>query len=479
MWAPEFLGFWVEPNAATWRTDRRTIVPQPVPTITIADIDATDLLDSLEIVTPWNGKASCSFILNNTYDSARRIADRQSNLCPPGYGAWAGKVRQHNRTEDRLIEITVTQAGETRVFPSFLPGQVGSFSGQQLAWGGEDKTALLEVEDQRMDDLIADAGDNTQAIKMMRDTGEEYGVTVDCLFADYKMRECRRQGGTPLQWMDKAAKTRQAGRRWRKDRLVYEAARVDDGPRFTFVDRLNIKTLDFGELDRPKNQFTIVRFESRGAELTDIPPMSGGSNVIKRHNISLTSPARAAQLVVLRSSPGGVPNESITWYDASDNVIGSGKVYVGNAPAARVEFNFVPTIYSEGGAYVPYLDISIRGGTTSKATTENFNYTRSDETTVNAQGLNPEYKSIESEIIYDAPTALECVVAHVRESVRRAWRAKFETPYLCPFLEPGMNIRITDYKTRMDGLIWFVERVIYRWQQRKWSMVLECTRGVF
>lgn len=479
MWTESFIGYWVQPSGSTWVADKRFIVPQPIPTVVIAGIDATDLVESLEISTPWNGKASCSFVLNNTYDDATRLADRQSNLCPPGYGTWDGKVRQHDRTEDRTIAISVTQAGETRDFPLFLPSVVGSFSGKQLAWGGEDKTSLLETEDQKLPDLIADAGDNTSATKMIKDTGAEYGVTVDCNFSDYKMREMRRQGGTPLQWMDKASKTRQAGRRWRKNRLVYEAARINDAPLWTFVDRLNIRTLDFGELERPKNQFTIVRFESRGAELTDIPPMSGGANVIKRHDITLTNPARAAQLVVLRSSPGGVPPESITWYDASDAVIGSGPVYVGNAPAARVQFNFVPTIFSVGTAYVPYLDISIRGGTTSKATTSNFNYTRSDAATVAAQGLNPEYKSIETEVIYDAPTALASVLAHVQESVRRAWRARFETPYLNPFLEPGQNISITDYKTRMDAVTWFVEKVIYHWQGRKWSMVLECTRGVF
>ncbi len=477
----EFSHYWsnVQLVAATWGDELRDIVPQPIPLLYLNGVELTALLRKLEIKRPLNGKSSLTFTLNLPADEDG-IVILPSDLCPPGFGLYAGLIRAHNRSSSSLLKVTVSIAGEQREL-YFLP-TAPKFDGYSLEWGGEDIVGLAEAEGQNGSDILADTGDNVTAHASIKADASGVGLEVACKFPDYRLGEFRKGSGTRLAWMDRAAKPMQPARRTEGKTLVYQALpTVLDGAqlpvhRWEFIDRHNIKDLELRQMQPAKNRFEAVRLSSVATILED-PKTCTGPSCIGRKRIDLNSPiAGHIQIQVAKVVSGGLFD--FVFFGKDDTPVGgpNSGFYSGHVPVAYFEFTYVPQI--SNFAYIPSFELYIRGGSpqsTQAAVAEGFRASAEDAASITEVGENPEFANLEDPIFYDPETANATVRAHLNASVLKAWEVSFGTPYLNPLMDPGDIIRITDLLTRQERRKYLVTLLTLTWE-RYWEMKIDAVR---
>lgn len=476
MFGEQWHGYTVALNPETWQVQGRQVPPQPVLDLRYAGQDLTGVLGDLEISRPLNGKQQMSFDLR---PPGAPIVQLQSDLVPPGYGPWAGLIRQHNGTAQRTFELNVSIAGETWSSTQFLPQPVRWDNGR-ISWSAEDRTALLEAEldpdagGPPFSDVIRAQGDQRTAHSLVAEASGHLGIPIVCRYPNYLVGVCRRGGGTILSWLDALAKPMCAARRWVGNTLVYEQVRPDAPVSWRFVDRLNIHTLSGPEeLPRAKNKFVLARFDQSGGIIGEASETGGGA--LGRKRISFT-PSRSVVIDIHKCLQGRLDHWN---FEAGGRLLNESPfaagIYSGPIPADGASFTYIPTMMAGIGQWQPSYDISARG--TNLPRSGAYRFVGGDAGLQSIYGVYPESKAIEEPVLGDEAGALLSLQAFVRENARRVWRCSFATPYLNPWIEPGQVIEVTDFETRQIKVRWVVELVVLVWSGRTWSMRLECARG--
>jgi hypothetical protein len=472
LFGSEFAGFVRDQQAATWQAQGRQLPPHPYFRLQYAGHDLTELVGDLQISRPLNGKTQVDFDFR---PPGEPLAQFQSDLVPPGYGTYAGKIRQHNGTKTRAFTLQVSVAGETWPCTTLLP-LPASYT-DRLSWGAEDCTALLEferdpdLEEPQFLDIVKAQGDLITAHQAAAQAAAALGIAIECRYPDYLIGVLRRGQGTALSWLDALAKPMQAARRWVGDRLVYEQVNPLAPPAWRFVDRLNIQTLSLEELPRARNKFVLARFDSSGGFIGEAAEVGGGA--IGRKRISFTA-SNTVAIDVLKVVNGVL--KDWTFYNGS-TVLNpspySTGFWSGSTPADSAEFTYQPQVLTT--SWQPAFEVVARGLNAVRSGA--YRFTGGDTALQSIYGIYPEGRPIEEPTLGDESGASLSLQAYVREAARRVWRASFETPYLNPFVEPGQVIEIVDYLTRQSATRWVVEQVVMLWRGRRWSMRIDCARG--
>lgn len=466
LWSADFAATVSSPAYSEWVSNLRNLVKVPRPSLSYAGLDLSGLLGDVSFTFPLNGKATCSFGLNNP--ATNGVVVFPSPLVPPGSGDYAGIIRQHKGNRDRLLQFSLTFAGQPWVSDPFLP-TTPSHDGSRLKWGGEDLTPLLEdVPDSPLDDIILDGGDLRMAHAAAKETADAAGIQVDLRYPDYLIGEHRRGTGSYLQHLDALAKPMCAARRWENGVLVYEQIQASGPPMWRFVERLNIRKWETGELQRAQNSFTLARFSPAGGQIGQ-----ASGREIGRRSISFEA-ARAVHVDVIKAEQGRL--DDWVFFDAAGNNIytaGASGDYSGATMAVRADFTYYPNIGA--AAYDPYYEVVARGGTKPRDTS----YKSETEDTDHQDAFGVVKGPVINEpTLGDQAGADACAEAYLAESVRKVYQGKLETPYLNPFIRPGHLVEVTDHWTAQSGSVWVVEQVSLAWTGANCSMTLEMTKGL-
>jgi hypothetical protein len=454
-------------------------VPQPVPTLTYGGADITPMMRSCRVQRPFNGKSTLSVTLGNPLQTDLPATSLPGEFCPPGYGDFADIIRQHNRSLSfPRFQLSATVAGEEWRSVAYYPNEP-SFDGTTLQWGGEDATGMLEAEGMALSELHIEAGTSLMAHSSVQEIATAYGITIDARYPDYMIGQMSRNGGSAIACLDRHAKPMQGGRRWERigstDTLIYEQAQTEAPVAFRLVDRKTIHQLNFRELTRPSNSWSLSRFEPAG---TVLGQQDGTTIEPDRGRINFETPARSVQIQILKATNG----QLINWvYFSADGAIlagdlgGGPPLYAGAGLAAYAEFTYRTN--PGATAFTPGWEIVARGGGITSGST-NYNLTAEDAALITWHGANPERRNIDDPAIFYEHDAQASIDAYKAENIRKVWGATFGTPYLNPFIQPGQIIEVVDYLTRQSAVRWFVEMVTFSWDGLRWYMVLECTKGL-
>jgi len=429
-------------------------------TLTFGGTDITEHVVSLKQSRPFNGRNTLDLTIN-LYTAP--------DLCPPGYGDYAGQVRQHKIGEQAPeFELKITVADQSR-FTYYLPGQP-STNGDLLTWKCVDVSSSLAADGASMSDIIREAGNYRTAHDVMKEIASDSGLALACEFPDYQINEFRRGGGNKLNWLDELGKQMQAFRRpWRKGLKYQSYPGKLAAPRWQFVDEKNIEDLTLEEAERPRNQFKA----SRMLAVTGVAGEKDGTgpNVVGRQSVDLETPSKYANVQVLKVVNGGLVD--LVWKGQDGEVLSSGPpVYSGPQKAYKLEFTYLPSIVNF--AWVPHYELLIRGGQTPAAQDEPFDFEVTDSASVAAVGLNPESGNLESTILYKPEDVLKAVQAALAASVIRAWHSNLKTAYLNPEVDPGDVCSVTDAATRQTGRLWFIDNVEDEFaEDQSWTQTLK------
>ncbi len=430
-------------------------------------LDVSQLLGDLSITMPLNGKSSATVTLANPVDD-HGVEVEPSDLAPPGYGAYAGLVRQHNGTTLRNFRFGIRSAGTSWSSETYLPGPTG-FAKRLKPWTCDDLTATIESDTGNyLDDIVMAAGDRVMAHSAARQVATLAGFPIDLRYPNYLIGEHRRGSGSPLSWLDALARPMQAARRWERGVLIYEQVRTDAPASWDFVEDLNISTLDLDEFPRQPNSFVFVRFTPGGGYIGE-----GSGREVGRVRVSF-DPSRNVVVDVVKVIQGRFDN----WVFFAENgtpLTGSlsNGIYSGPIPAAYAEATYIPLIGT--AAYEPGWECLARGGPIQRE--GNYRFTADDPLLQSIYSVVTAGKAIAEPGIGDEAGAATATQAWLAEAKRKVWIAKFATPFLNPWIRPGQIIRVKDRYARQNWTRWVVERVQINKRGPHGSMQLECTRG--
>lgn len=464
--AAEFIATYVEPTESSVQYKPASVVKFFLGD----DVELTSSLQSLRVRWPRNGMLTWDGVF--VHKDAHGLASKPSPLCPPGSSTYQDLILPWHTDLSRYARIVIEQAGETVELPTFLCGDP-VMDGVALTWSGTDFTPYLTRErkvipGEELPDILNDGGGvQRTAHQNASEIGSEIGIQIDCKYPDYRIRELRRGTGTPLAWLDAAARPRQAARSWRKSTLVYEQAafRASSNNRYDwqYLDRLNIEMLSIrSNADNVHNEAEATRMEPQGRLLGECPPCSGGQCVGRTVNITLDKPSK---FVLLTGKAINGVLENATGYDESGRVVAThvgpiGVLASGGAPIATIEATYKPIIGNV--EYVPgYSAVQAWGGSLGTPG-GSFDASYTDWDSVNNIGSRPDLRNLEDPAIPNESVATDYARLVVEESVRNTWVAVFRTPFLNPLLRPGDTIRITDWLTG-TATVWFVEQLTWTW----------------
>jgi hypothetical protein len=491
------------PSAAYFGAELPQIMPECIPTFKANNVDMSDYLIELEINRVLGGKATFSAKFRQTIDTGtyvdyeRALQKFPADINPlfRGLATFNETILSHkyDTTRKILIQLTVGKPGQgyqTWQAPLFAPG-TPRFDGYMLEWSGEDFSCIFEQEDQEAEDITPTTNTGQTAHGVIKEVLQSYGVTkYELNFPDYRIRQLRRQGGRPIDWMDYCAKPYNAQRMWEGDKLIYSTPRNPDllTPKFRFVDQINIQRdgLIIEETDDWKNRFNISRLSDQSGNYGEIRCGPGTECPGRTINLVFDEPLNYCQLLI--ETFGQCTIEDFVWFDEADrpiNTLHQLPALYSPIKAARVEATCRPTWFGANNPLALMINlvgykIVARGGFVNSAFSDNYSFTIQDNPSISVFGLRPEYSNIEDPIIPDAEVAQAYLQAMLEENIRKIYKMELNLPtnYVNPFINPGDCVSVTDYLTSQGDLNWLVESSQIRWDGEKWNQSLTLSRGL-
>lgn len=524
----------VNPFLLQWVTNQEgyelpQIAPHVIPSFKINNLEMGDFLQSLEITRTLGGKASYDATFKQTIAEYPDIDELSLRICKYpsdlnnlyfGLGDFANQIIRHRYDTSRRVDISL-QVGkpgltpyQTWNSPPFAPG-TSRFDGYTLSWAGEDFACILEQENQSMTDIMPDDTTISMAHETIKAIAATKGLEkVRCDFPNYRIRQLRRQGERPLDWMDRIALVYQAQRYWDGDTLVYKTPPnpgVDGAlPKFKLVDCVNISADDVSieEMDDWKNKFSISRKRDKGTLSGTILCAPSERCPGRTVNITLDPPLYSVVLNV--KLYGDCHIENYVYFDENDRPLNAfspgGPTYSSATKIARIEATCVPHysggvnyyigsggggqggvggFYNSSNAFAVNMvgyEINVTGSSENIGGFDNdYTFTLSDPGTVELFGEIPEYQNIETELIPTAQVAQAAIAAILKENIRRIYKANVILPVglINPWINPGDVIEMTDYLTGQTNVKWLVESTKLSWDSGDhWKQELELTRGL-
>lgn len=394
-----------------------------------------------------------------------------------GDGDFAESIRPHDYSTARTIAFDFQFENMSWASPIFLTGRP-KFDGEVLQWAGEDKTVLLERDNQKMPDIVADQV--PPVIRMAHETIKEicaaYGIPqVDCRFPDYQIRLLRRSGGRPIDWVDLIARPYQALRHWEGDTLVFEpaasvAASANWGFTWDMVESLDIECDDANL----KNKFTISRMEAQPSSIGE-QECIGYDCIGRTGYIEFDPPSRTAYPEI--DVVAGELNDFVFFDENGDPVVNAGStggILVSGTAVKHVEFTYEPpTNLSEVGGllmgtqaaprtipWMPRYTVVYKGGGRGATLFEDeFEFEDQDDDSIAQLGERIEHSNIDDPIVPNGEVAQAYLAAILHENVRKVWKMPLKCNFWNPYINPGDIVTITDPATDQEGMRWFVEEI--------------------
>jgi len=464
LYTAAFTSVYVDPQLATW-VGTGTELVCPVIEMTLSGVDIRPYLLEFTLTRPFNGKMTLDCKFARTYTN--NLCDDSSDLSLPGYGMFAGLVRQFSADNSRYLQMTISVAGDKWTAPTFYPLQP-SDNGEVIEWKFEDLTCLLENYSHDFEDVVYDAGDRKAALSEIREIARSVNISAVAQFFDFTIsRQNRGRNQNPLGLMDEIAKVAQAGRRVVGDTIYYTPASISSVPKWTFSNRLNIADLRKYELPKCKNSWNFSRVEQIGGVLGRKVITTAGFNTM-----TFNPPSKYIQVEVNAigatpitwqyfNSAGTLLNftPETNWFQSSENIASARFIVTPDAPGTAIE-----------------VTLTARGAprTSMGATTA----TRSNAALQSVYGENPERSEIQSSLVLDGGTLSRMADAWENECVRNVYGLDLNTPHANPHIEPGDTISVTDVLTRQANELWFVDLHVFRWTPYEWETTLKGSHGL-
>lgn len=397
-------------------------------------------------------------------------------FCPPGSGSFADMILPHKFDQDRFLDLTVGVAGETTIFPRFLPGDP-DFDHPELRWGGTDLSGLRERESEAQPDILYDGGGvQRTSHQAIQEHATLCGYRTRIEFPSFDLRELRRgSGGTPRSWDNLIAQVYQVDQQFEHpDTLVFKRPDFDPDSGaydWAFIDNYNMTS---GQLksnaDSVKNSFIGARIEPQGGLLGEQEIFTPQSPVGRTGSITFSRPTRS---FTLEATAVGGALEGFTAYNSANrptaiSVRYSNSFVCTNGPAVRLEFNFKHDD-ARRPIYMGYR-VEVYGGVKSGGS---FSFPFLDADNAAQIGERKEIRAIEMPLPVDAATCQAGLRALLEERVRRTWELPVRTPFANPKIRPGHRVLVQDWLNGIN-LVWFVQRCRWLWS-RGASDLLEMT----
>lgn len=476
-------------------------------------MDASDYIYSYSLKKTLGGKTTLDIQLKQVEETLL-LALQPDKINPvyTDFGNSSGALCAHNYTRRVTMEFSLTygfdQTGfATYTAPLLLPTEP-SFDGETLDWGGEDFSALLEMENQTMTDINGDYDTTkTSAHATIRAICASVGINnVVINFPDYTIRLLRRTNGRKIDWIDQICRPYQAKRSCVGGTLYLNRTIPSNAltASNSFLEGFQIEegscsvTQDMSDY---KNKFTISRQSPNGGIIGEqecVGPQCVGRTI----NITLDEPVQS--LAVQYEATNGNIIE-FTYFDQNNNPVlpdpvyalgPSGPTYIGEVKVARIEATYKASVgtgsFTGNGLnitqdprnlagqvqYTPKYNVVVTGKPNSNFGLDvSYNLIAQDTAGISYFGLRQEYGDIEDPIIPDAKVAQDYLNALLIEATRKVWKLTLKTRCVDPTIEPGQCVQITDYQTNQNNTKWLVETVTIDGNEDGTYMTLQCSRG--
>ncbi len=454
---------------------------------------------------PWNGRATLSTTFADSYLSGahtyqRRYPD-QLNLRHHNRFAIDQSIEDGDVINDQtavytdvtnVVSLSLESMGLTTGWlPRFLGGgwQDDNLQG---AWPAYDFTVFLEIENQHMSDVMASASatqGSRMAHEVMGEIFRKYGITsFDLRFPDHAVKQLRRNGGRPSDWLGKVRQKTQSGMRFRGGTAVVEPFRYRATQVWPMVAGKNYSKFTWRENDQPpKNKFILSRVDPVQGRI-------GGQKCTGRQcpgrtiEFDLNPPSSSVRLQ-WKADPGALK----TWvFEDVTGVLHQNELgYYQGLPARKVYGTYEPTLVvgTPGFNAVGYessYEVNAYAGSASDTSApyrktfqdKDFHFGWRDTTA--EYGVWRDYSNSDNETINSGKDLDEYGEAVLLESVRHCYSGILTTPFINAVIEPGHWIHISNPQSVMNGTYWFVEAVSYALSNStSWVMELAVSKGLW
>jgi hypothetical protein len=344
------------------------------------------------------------------------------------------------------------------------------FDGMMLSLQGMDPSVLLEQELDGVADVIGDKDppDYAYSHKTIKDFYAAKGITVQCDYPDFRLREQRRGKGQAIVWCKQAQRPYGALESWNGSTLVLrppgELSQMS--PEFYLVAHQHVETFNLRINSQMITGTKVARLEPQAGQIGAQDCKGGDCPRIWRVPVT---PSRNIRGEVRKVVNGALENvsflagDTVAGIDLGDqNSIG----YRGELLADTVQFTYrinfsAASPWGGGGAtaYVPEFDIVFWGGAGNGAGEFDTQFTAeyNDTATEARFRIQRETSALEDPIIPNYTVALAYARSYVRENTRKYWQVSAGVPFLNPHMRTGSCIALTHCGTSQVNQKWFIQ----------------------
>ena len=461
-------------------TGAERIIPPVNFTLYAEGVQINDFVQTWSHTRHWGGKQTWNATFVH-YEGRLVTIDGNDNPLNP--------LVQQVAVPNKELTCNYVVAGMSPKAPHILLGGTPEFDGDVMSWSGEDLTRkYLERPNQKMDDIISDVdGAPARYVhEVIKEIAGQFDTEVRLEFPDQRIKNFRRSGGTPINWIDNLTKFTQSGRFYEGRTLVIR--QKTGGSEWNYKDRHNLEkvtvSIDITDL---RNKYVISRLEPQ----TDVIGEKSciGPECLGFQEIPLEVPSRVCtvQAEVTRG-------ELIEWvWDGEDGTpVGTGPHSVHAMPATRGRFNYEPAIAigtvlppimggwesSATEVWTPRYEIFVFG---SSQRNQLFATEYTFEATDAASQIFGEWAedNIEDDAIWDSEMAQAYLAAILAENISKIFKGGLSSRYVNPVMNPGDWVAIVDRTTGQVMTRWFVRSItIARDIRRFWLFTLQLTKGL-
>lgn len=498
------------------------IVPPVKLSFFVGSTDLSSKVKTLSVTRPVSGQARFSAtFLNHNSPTSRDVplsANTHPFLAKPT-NQLHGTLRHHNQELDNAVQISIgVLSKKCSSMPLFLGG---GYQDQQPqgSWNGYDLLYLLDVQNQHMPDIV-DSSPPQMAHATLKAIAARYGISsIDFRIPDYRIRQLRRDRGTPRQWINQIIKPYQGKIRFHNQTLVIDRF-IIGAANWGFKAGVNYKSFRWKESEPPpNNRYTINRLDPQKG-IIGKQTCRGTSCPGRTVNIALDPPSRVVKCTT-QTYNGAVIDWVFFTPDDRPIVAQADGSYVGE-PVSLAKATYRPTIFGPGGTVIGVgnvtvgappassygYDILAYGASTAAGTFTNtfkgvfprpagfitvvdqFPFAPSVTRKVTSPvavtpdqtryGILEDFSNLEDPIIPNLAVLNDYGNATLTESIRKTYTGTLETPFINPDIEPG---QWTELDAPMEGWgthsLWYIEQVTYNYNQGSWSMSLLLTCGLW
>lgn len=366
----------------------------------------------------------------------------------PAFNQANQDVKAHNMTDSVVIDLVVSQGGITTQYPDLIPGDPSWDNDGQLTWKVSDMTALLNLDNQSIDDIMYDEGDDETAHSVLAMLTALSTVSINPTFTDYNIRTFRMSGSNLLSAIDELLVPRQAYRKWEGSTLKFQTL-TETGVSDSVVDRKHISSLSVSrDTSSLRTFFRAYRDAPQATALCSPVDCTGGECVGRVVELTFAYPTIVAR--IRSTARHGVIGEGV-FFDEDEEPLNETPATEFYGTPTRKAVRWLGTYTPEFGelAYVPYWRVTAEGGVLNPEEIDDFKFQIAVPEAEALYGRRPETSNLATELIRDPETMEQMLDAVANEVLWSINKADLSTPFLLDARE-GDFISVTHFRHSLD-----------------------------